>query len=209
MAAVSVSFPITFLTISLGAGFAIAGSTLIAQYVGAKNRPMVNHVAAQTLLMVVVVSVILGSIGYVLTPFLLGLMGVSPSVLSGATGFMRISFMGLVFVFGFFMFQSIMRGIGEVKMPLWIVLGTVCLNYILDPLFIFGYGPIPGLGVSGAALATLFTQAIAAIIGLAILLTGKYSIHLKISDFKPDFGYIKKAFLLGFPASMEMSMRGL
>lgn len=109
---------------------------------------MVNHVAAQTLLMVVVVSLILGSIGYILSPFLLKLMGVSPTVFSNGVSFMRISFVGLVFVFVFFMFQSIMRGVGEVKMPLWIVLGTVCLNYILDPLFIFGYGPIPEMGVS-------------------------------------------------------------
>ena len=52
VAAVSVSFPIMFLSIALGAGLAIAGSTLIAQYVGAKNTVMVNHVAAQTLLMI-------------------------------------------------------------------------------------------------------------------------------------------------------------
>ncbi len=59
VAAVSVSFPITFLMIALGAGFAVSGSTLIAQYVGAKNEKMVNHVAAQTFLMVVFVSIVL------------------------------------------------------------------------------------------------------------------------------------------------------
>ena len=57
VAAVSVSFPFTFLMIALGAGMAIAGSTLIAQYFGARNGPMVNHVAAQTLLMVALASV--------------------------------------------------------------------------------------------------------------------------------------------------------
>src|SRR5881227_380740 len=61
VAAVSVSTPIMFLTIALGAGLAIAGSTLIAQYFGARNQDMVDHVAAQTLLMVVFVSVVLGT----------------------------------------------------------------------------------------------------------------------------------------------------
>src|SRR5450830_300453 len=68
IASVSVSFPITFLLISLGAGLAVAGSTFIAQYVGAKDEKMVNHVAAQTLLMVAVISVALGDIGYFLAP---------------------------------------------------------------------------------------------------------------------------------------------
>src|SRR5450830_558825 len=61
IASVSISFPITFLLISLGAGLAVAGSTLIAQYVGARNGKMVNHVAAQTLLMVVIISILLGA----------------------------------------------------------------------------------------------------------------------------------------------------
>src|SRR5688572_10882075 len=64
VAAVSVSMPIMFLTIGLGAGLAIAGSTLIAQYVGARNQVMVDRVAAQTLLMVVLVSIVLGTLGY-------------------------------------------------------------------------------------------------------------------------------------------------
>jgi len=209
VAAVSVSFPVIFLSIALGAGLAIAGSTLIAQYVGAKNHAMVNHVAAQTLLMVVVVSILLGVIGYLIAPGILALMGVAPDVYANALGFMRISFVGLVFNFSFFMFQSIMRGVGETKLPLYIIFGTVLLNFVLDPLFIFGWGPVPALGVMGAALATLGTQSIAAIVGLSVLFGGKYGIHLSWKDFVPDTGYIRRAFFLGFPASIEMSARAL
>ena len=209
VAAVSVSTPIMFLTIALGAGLAIAGSTLIAQYYGAKNQPMVDHVAAQTLLMVVLVSVGLGSVGYAAAPALLGLMGVAPDVLPGAIGFMRVSFIGLVFNFFFFMFQAVMRGVGQVKLPVFIVLGTVILNFILDPPFIFGWGPIPAAGVKGAAIATVCTQSLAAIIGLGVLFRGRYGIHLAWRDFIPDFTYIKRAFFLGFPASIEQSARAL
>jgi putative MATE family efflux protein len=209
VAAVSVSFPITFLLIAMGAGLAVAGSTLIAQYVGAKNEEMVNHVAAQTLLMVASVSIALGAVGYAFAPDILHLMGVAPDVFFNALGFMRITFAGLVFTFGFVMFQSVMRGVGQVTMPLYIVAGTVLLNFVLDPFFIFGYGPIPPLGVAGAALATLSTQTIAAVIGFVILLRGRYGIHLEMSDFKPDLPFIRRAFLLGFPASIEQSTRAL
>lgn len=209
VAAVSVSFPIMFLSIALGMGLAIAGSTLIAQYFGAKNHAMVNHVAAQTLLMIAIVSVVLSVIGYLLAPTLLHLMGVAPDVYGGALGFMRVSFAGLLFNFLFFMFQSIMRGTGETILPVYIVLGTVILNFALDPLFIFGYGAIPPLGVMGAALATLGTQTIAAIIGLSVLFGGKYGIHLSWQDFTPDFAYMRRAFFLGLPASVEQSARAL
>jgi putative MATE family efflux protein len=177
--------------------------------VGAQNKKMVNHVAAQTLLMVAITSVVLGAVGYLLTPIILHLMGVAPDVYTNALKFMRVSFAGLIFTFGFVMFQSIMRGIGQVKMPMFIVLGTVILNLALDPIFIFGWGPIARYGVMGAAMATFGTQALAAIIGFVVLLKGKYGVHLKITDFKPDFSFIKKAFLLGFPTSIEQSARAL
>lgn len=209
VAAVSVSFPVTFLMIALGAGFSVAGSILIAQYFWAKNEKMVNHVAAQTLLMVLIVSSVLWAIGFILTPSILHMMDIETDVYNGALGFMRVSFAGMIFSFGFMMFQSVMRGIGQVTMPLYIVGGTVLLNFILDPLFIFWYGSFQGMGVMGAALATFGTQSLATIIGFVILLRGKYGIHLKLHDFRPDFAFIKRSFLLGFPASIEMSGRAL
>jgi putative MATE family efflux protein len=209
VAAVSVSFPVTFLVIALGSGLAMAGATLTAQYMGAGRQDIVNHVAAQTMLMVAITSVVLGALGYLITPYLLDLIGVAPDVYTPALGFMRVSFIGIIFVFTFAMFQALMRGIGETRIPLLIVLGTVVLNFLLDPLFIFGWGPVPGEGVMGAALATLATQALASLVGMTIFLRGRHGIELAAHDFVPDFGYIKRAFLLGFPGSVELSTRGL
>ncbi|MBV9987652.1 MAG: MATE family efflux transporter [Chitinophagaceae bacterium] len=209
VAAVSISTPIVFFTMAIGIGFALAGSILIAQHFGAGNHSLVNHIAAQTLFLVVSISVLLGAIGYLLSPYFLHLLKVSPEVYEGAQGFMRMSFIGLVFNFSFFVFQSIMRGVGNATLPVYIVLGTVVLNFALDPVFIFGWGPFKAQGVMGAALATLSTQSLAAIIGFLVLFRGKYGIHVRKKDFIPDWGHIKKAFALGFPASIEQSMRAL
>jgi putative MATE family efflux protein len=209
VAAVAISFPVTFLVIALGAGFAMAGAILSAQYMGARRQDLVNHVAGQTMLAVTVSSVILGALGFVLSPYLLRLLGVAPEVYQGALGFMRVSFVGIIFVFVYAMFQALMRGIGEMRIPLYIVLATVLLNFVLDPLFIFGWGRVPGQGVMGAALATLVTQALAALAAMAILLNGRHGIALSWSNFRPDFAYIKRAFFLGFPGSIELSTRGL
>ena len=194
IAAVSISFPVMFLMIALGMGLAMAGSTLTAQYRGAGNDEMVAHVAGQTLNMVAALSVTLSVLGYLAAPALLHVMGVGPDVYPGALGFMRVSFIALLFNFAFFVFQSIMRGIGRPTLPVYIVLVTVILNFALDPLFIFGWGPVPGYGVMGAALATLATQVLAAIAGMIVLRAGRHGIHVKPRDLHPDIAYMKRAF---------------
>jgi putative MATE family efflux protein len=209
VAAVSVSFPITFLVIAAGAGLAMAGATLSAQYMGAGRQDMVNHVAAQTMMMVAIMSVFLGAAGYLFSPHLLGLLGVAPNVYKGALGFIRVSFIGIIFVFLYAMFQALMRGVGQMKIPLLIVLGTVVLNFLLDPFFIFGWGPLSPQGVMGAALATLTTQALAALLGIVIFLRGRHGIQVSWSGFRPDLPYIKRAFFLGLPGSIELSTRAL
>jgi len=207
VASVSVSFPINFLLISVVSGFSIAGSALVAQYAGARNFTKVNHVTAQAFVLVTFSSIVLGAIGWFLSPFLLHLMGVSQEIFLNALRFLRVIFLGLPFMFGFTVFQSVMRGVGQVKVPMMIILGTTTLNFLLDPLFIFGWGSVPAFGVSGAAMATFGTQTLAVIIGFSLLLRGKYLIHLKFSDFIPDFSFLKDLFFLGLPASLEQSLR--
>ncbi len=209
IAAVSISFPIIFLIVSLGGGLSVSGTILVAQYKGKKDKKAVDHIAGQTLLMVFIVSVILSVFGYFLSPFLVSLMGVESNVFSNAVSYMRISFIGMIFMFTYMVFQSLMRGVGDVKTPMYIVFGTVILNLILDPLFIFGYWFIPALGVAGAAVATIGTQGISAVIGVILLLRGKHQIHLRLNNLKPDIPLIKKMFRLGAPASIEQSTRSL
>jgi len=209
VAAVSVTMPIMFVLVAAGMGFAIAGMTLIAQYTGARDHDMVDHVAAQTLLTILAVSLALGALGFVLAPLLLKWMGVSPQVYDGALSFMRVIFAALPFTFIYAMAQGLMRGVGEVKAPLYIVAATVCVNFVLDPVLIFGRFGAPAWGVTGAAVATLVAQAIAAAIALRLLFGGRYGIHVHWRDFVPDMAFVKRAFLLGYPASIEQSARGL
>ncbi len=209
VAAVSISFPIIFLIISLGSGLAMAGTILVSQFKGEENKKAVDHITSQTLILVLNISIVLAIIGYFLSPFIVELMHAEKEVFDGAVSYLKISFIGMVFVFMYMVFQSLMRGVGDVKTPMYIVMGTVLLNLIFDPLFIFGYGFIPAFGVSGAAVATIATQGLAALIGLVILLKGKHPIQLHLNDLLPDIPLIKKMFSIGFPASIEQSVRAL
>lgn len=209
VAAVSLSFPIIFLMISLGIGFSIAGTILVAQYKGRKDHEQIGHVATQTMALMFLVSVVCSALGYFLAEPVLSLMGAQPEVLPLAISYLQWSSLGMVFLFGFFVFQSLMRGVGEVKTPMLIVFSTVIMNAFLDPLFIFGWGPIPAYGVTGAAITTLFTQAVATVAGITILLRGEKGVFITPKNFRFDTPLIKKMFFLGMPASIEQSMKAL
>jgi putative MATE family efflux protein len=209
VAAVSLCFPISFLLIAIGGGLPIAGSVLIAQYKGRGDERAMNHIAAQTLIMVFAVSIVLSTVGFLYSEPIMRFMGAEPNVLPDAVRFLQYTFVGFVFVFAFFVYQSLMRGLGVVQTPMYIVGVTVLLNFVLDPLFIFGYGPVPALGVAGAAMATLATQALATVIGFWLLFRGSHGLRLRLADFRPDFGVIAQTFRLGLPASVEQCTRAL
>jgi len=209
VAAVAVSFPINFLLIALGSGFSVAGSVLVAQNFGARNQPMVNHIAAQTLVLETGLALLLTVGAYFASPVILRLIGVGPDIFTEANEFQRVLFLGLPFSFGFLMFQALMRGVGEVRIPLYINLVTLALNFLLDPLFIYGWGPVPAMGVAGAAMATVCTQALSVVVGFAVLLRGRSGIVLGFRGFKPDFALMQRAFTLGVPSSIDLSARAL
>lgn len=209
VAAVSLSFPVIFLLIALGGGVAVAGAILVAQSFGAGNSRLVDHVAAQTLMAVIAASILLSLIGYSTAGPLMRVFGAAPDVLQNATAYLKISFLGLIFLFVYFVFQSLMRGVGDVRTPFYIVLGTVALNFAADPLFILGWGIVPPMGVAGAAMATVLTQGLASVIGLHILLKGHYGVRVHLRDLKPDAALMARIFTLGLPASIEQSMRAL
>ncbi|WP_373399288.1 MATE family efflux transporter [Algoriphagus halophilus] len=207
VAAVSISFPILFLVLSLGAGLTLAGTVIVSQYKGASNQKMIDFSAGQTVALVLLVSTFLGVIGFLFARPLMVLIGAGPEILEDSVSYFQVSSWGFVFLFMFFVFQSLMRGIGNVLLPMYIVLGTVFLNLVLDPLFIFGYGSIPGYGVAGAAVASVITQGISAVVGLTILLGGKRGIRIKLKDMIPQWEWVKRLFSLGIPASLEQSSR--
>lgn len=207
VAAVSLSFPILFLILSLGGGLTLAGSVIVAQAKGAKNQQNVNYSSSQTVFVIFFLSILLSIITYFSAHPLMKLVGAGPEILSDSVTYFKYSSFGFMFLFMFFVFQSLMRGIGNVWLPMYIVLGTVLLNLALDPLFIFGYGSFEGMGVGGAAIASVITQGISAIVGIIILLKGKMGVKIKFSQMKWDWSWTKKMVAIGLPSSLDQSAR--
>ncbi|MEG9326511.1 MATE family efflux transporter [Salinimicrobium catena] len=209
VAAVSLSFPVLFLVLSLGSGLTLAGTVLVSQYKGAGDQKMVDFNSSQTISLIFFISLFLSALSYFSAEPLMKLIGAGPEILAPSVNYFKVSSLGFVFLFMFFSFQSLMRGIGNVMLPVYIILFTVFLNLILDPLFIYGYGPIPGYGVAGAAVASIVTQALSAAIGLFILHKGSSGIRINLKEMQPHLGTLKSIVKLGIPASIEQSTRAL
>lgn len=209
VAAVSISFPLLFLVLSLGSGLTLAGTVLVSQYKGAEDQKRVDFNSSQTISLIFFISLLLSVLSYFAAAPLMKLIGAGPEILESSVSYFKVSSIGFVFLFMFFAFQSLMRGIGNVMLPVYIVLFTVFLNLILDPLFIYGYGPIPGYGVAGAAVASVITQALSAAIGLFILYKGKSGIKINFNQMRPHLSTLKRIVNLGIPASIEQSTRAL
>lgn len=207
VAAVSLSFPILFLILSIGSGLTLAGTIIVAHYKGSENQKEVNFSASQTVYIIFYISVILALTGYFLASPLMKLIGAGPDIISDSIAYFKVSSFGFVFLFMFFVFQSLMRGIGNVLLPMYIVLITVFLNLILDPLFIYGFGPVSGYGVTGAAVASVITQGISAFAGLWVLFRGKQGIKIRLKNMKFNFSWTKRMVELGIPASLGQSTR--
>jgi len=213
LAAISFGFPMVFLLISLGMGLSVAGSVLVAQHTGADETEQAEYAASQTVTFAFIGSLILGLGGYPFVRPFLAFLGASPEVLPGATAYMEVIALGLPFMFGFFVFISLMRGAGDTITPMVVMFGTVVINVILDPFLINGWsiGPIsfPELGIEGAAIATIFSRSLAMVVGLGIMLSGSRGIQINLTDMKPDFQYLRKILRIGVPASIEGTGRAL
>ncbi|AGB37375.1 MATE family efflux transporter [Natronococcus occultus] len=209
VAAISFAFPIIFLLISFAIGFSVAGSVLVAQYVGADRERDAEYAAAQTVSFSIIGALVLGVFGYFVVEDVLALFAAEPEVIAAAASYMRIYALGLVFVFGFLMFMSLMRGYGDTVTPMLIMFVSVVINVVLDPLLIFGVGPIPELGIAGAAYATIIARGLTLAVGLWLMFRGYRGVRIRLRELVPDPSYGVKLVRIGLPASFEGASRAL
>ncbi len=209
IAIVSICFPLNLLMISIGSGLALAISILVSQEFGAKAIDRVNHTVSQSLVAMTGIALLLALIGYVSSPWVLHAMGVPGHIEDAAVVYARISFVSIVFMFLSSFYQSVLRGVGAAKAPLPLIAASVVLNAVLDPLLIFGVGSWPGLGVNGAAWATLITQMLTALLGLRLMLGPRFGLALQRPRLRQDWSIVQRMLKLGLPASVEQSMQSL
>lgn len=201
-AAPTVSFPIIFVFISLASGFSHAGSAMVAQYTGMNDKRNSEKSAAQTIITVVIISLLIMILGYVFAGRFISLMNVTDDVYNFALSYIRIIFIALPWMFLNELLAGIFRGWGNSFIALKFNFVAVVINIILDPIMIFHFD----LGVRGAAYATLIARSSISLLFFLYLLSGKLGFSIHFKDFIPDFNFVKKVLVIGLPSSLGQSV---
>jgi putative MATE family efflux protein len=151
---------VMFLLIGAAFGIALAATILIAQRIGAGDVPDAKKVVGTSATFFAGISVIMAIAGLALCRPLLIAMSTPPDSLELAVAYMRVIFLALPFLYMYAFVMGILRGAGDSKTPFYFMMLSVAIDIVLNPVFIFGFGPIPRLGIAGSALATFMAQAI-------------------------------------------------
>lgn len=205
LAAISVSFPLIFIVISLAGGFAVAGVAMVSQYTGAQAEDDANRAAAQVIAFSVALSAIFSILGLVFGRQLLVFIGAGPDIIDDAWAFFRVITAGIPLIFIFFVFAAILEGIGDTITPMKLKIGSVLFNILLDPFLIFGWWIFPDLGIAGAAYATIISRLGAAAIGVYLMFRGWRGLKLTPGHFLPNFRFIPRIIRIGLPAAVGTS----
>jgi len=205
LAAMGLVFPFIYLIISLGMGMNVAGTALISQYVGSENKEEAGRIAGQLFSFSLILSVALGFIGYFMTPYLIRLIGGKGELLKASTDYLSIMFWDMPIMYLFFVYNAIKQGQGDTVTPTVLNVCGVVLNIILDPIFIFKLG----LGIKGAAYATILSRGIFAIYAIISLFRDTNGVHITQKMLKLNKTLLVKIIKVGLPASLGQSASAL
>ena len=209
IAAIAFNMPIFFLMLGLTMGLGSGVTASIARFIGQKNKANADNCAEHALALAFVISIIFTTGGLIIGKDLLSFLGAEGEILSLGWDYLFVIILGLPFMVFSGFFRSILAGEGDMKFPMMVAgLGTV-LNIVLDPIFIFdlkAYGGFGlGLGVKGAALATVISQIIGFLIFVFMLFVKKHAyVTFKLNDFKPSKEILWDIVKVGIPASLSM-----
>ena len=157
-------------------------NAMVSRFVGAKENQRASLVIGQAIILTTIISLSNSVIGLVSQRFIFTQMGLEGVVLEAAMEYMHIILYGLASLFLAFALDAAFRGMGDTKTPLKIISVGLTLNMVLDPLLIFGIGPIPHMGAGGAALATIIAHIFIVIWSAALL--GKKQVRIRFRNDK-------------------------
>ena len=203
---------VMFLLIGAAFGVALAATILIGQYVGASNLRETKRVVGTSATFFAAISVAMAAAGLLLCRPLLLAMQTPPESLELAVAYMRVIFLALPFLYMYAFVMAVLRGAGDSKTPFLFMLLSVGIDIALNPVFIFGWGPIPRLGIAGSALATFVAQAVSLTALIRHLYRRKHMLCLhrdELAYLKVDWTVVGTLVRKGIPMSAQMLVMSL
>jgi putative MATE family efflux protein len=201
--AVGITESVMTLVYALASGLAVATTALVSRRIGEKNTKKAASFVFQAILTGIIVSVPIMFIGLFYSDHILRLMGADENVILIGSSYTEIMFIGNSVIILLFIMNAAFRGSGDAIISM-VILGIANLiNIILDPILIFGFGPVPAMGVKGAAIATTIGRGIGVLLQLYILFFGTRTIKLTFNHVKIKIFDIFKIIRLSFGSLLQ------
>jgi len=175
------------LVFAVGMGLSLSTTAMVARRIGEKDHEGAADAAVQAIFLGLIVSLVVGLPCLLFAPNLLRLMGASPEIVAVGSGYTRICLGGSFAVLLLFLNNAIFRGAGDAAIAMRLLWVSNIINLILDPCLIFGLGPFPKLGVTGAALATFTGRSIGVLYQFYRLLQGTERIRILLRQIHVHF----------------------
>ncbi|MGN6493556.1 MAG: MATE family efflux transporter [Agriterribacter sp.] len=188
---------------SLAMGISMAASAMVARRVGEKDKPGAARAGVQAIILALSITVLVSLSGVIFADDILRLMGAESDTIAMGVTYTRIIMASSIVIMLLFLINGIFRGAGNPMIAmksLW--LANIC-NIILCPLLIRGWGPVPALGLTGAALATTIGRGIGVLYQLYHLFNGKSIIKITVAHFKPVWSLLKSLFNIAWPGTLQ------
>ncbi len=192
IATVGLTESILSLVIAVGFGLGMSTTAMVARRIGEKDTADAAVAGVQAIVLGLATSLAIGVPCWLYAPRLLQLMGASPHIVAIGSGYARIALGGCGAILMLFLNNAIFRGAGDAAIAMRLLWVSNIINLILDPCLIFGWGPFPKLGVTGAALATLIGRSIGVLYQFYRLLRGTERIRILTSQLRVDFGVLSR-----------------
>lgn len=180
VATIGLTESILALVFAIGLGVSLSTTAMVARRIGEKDPEHAAISAVQAIVLGLLISAGLGIPGWIFAPRLLGLMGGTPAIVATGSGYARIALGGCGAIIMLFLNNAIFRGAGDAAIAMRLLWVSNIINLILDPCLIFGLGPFPHLGVTGAALATFTGRSIGVLYQFWRLMRGTERIHVLV-----------------------------
>jgi len=209
LAAMTFTFPVVMILNGLTLGIGTGATAIISQRFGAGDHEQVRKLARDALLLALTLVIIVTILGLITMRPLFRVLGAEGELLDMVSRYMRIWYMGTMFVVVPMVGNAAIRGTGDTKTPAWIMTMAAAGNIVLDPLFIFGLGPFPAMGLEGAALATVLSRAMTMIAALYILIVRDKLVLFAAPILKELWSHWKHVLVVGGPAALASVMTPL
>ena len=192
VATVGITESVTTIVYAIGFGLSMATTALVARRIGEKKFDKAAKVSFQAIATGAIASIFIAFIGIFFSKDLLRLMGANSTIINEMSGYTTIILSSNLIIMLLFINNAIFRSAGDAALSMRVLIIANCLNIVLDPLLIFGLGPIPAMGVEGAAIATTIGRGLAVIYQFVLLFKGRGKIHIRREHFTLRWKTIKK-----------------